>query len=53
MTLAQLSTDQKTAALIEALPYICEYVGKTIVVNLSVRGDMDLETVGAALGVQR
>ena len=34
MTLAQLSTDQKTAALIEALPYICEYVGKTIVVKV-------------------
>ncbi len=31
---AELSTDQKTAALIEALPYICEYVGKTIVVKV-------------------
>src|ERR687888_956788 len=30
----QLSTDQKTAALLEALPYICEYVGKTIVVKV-------------------
>ena len=29
-----LSTDQKTAALLEALPYICEYVGKTIVVKV-------------------
>jgi hypothetical protein len=34
VTLAQLSTDQKTAALLEALPYICEYVGKTIVVKV-------------------
>ncbi|HEY3062839.1 MAG TPA: acetylglutamate kinase [Chloroflexota bacterium] len=33
MTLA-LSIDQKTEALIEALPYICEYVGKTIVVKV-------------------
>jgi acetylglutamate kinase len=31
---AGLSTDQKTAALLEALPYICEYVGKTIVVKV-------------------
>jgi acetylglutamate kinase len=29
-----LSTDQKTAALVEALPYICEYVGKTLVVKV-------------------
>ena len=29
-----LSIDQKTAALLEALPYICEYVGKTIVVKV-------------------
>jgi acetylglutamate kinase len=29
-----LSTDQKTAALVEALPYICEYVGKTVVVKV-------------------
>src|SRR5579884_459086 len=29
-----LSTDQKTEALLEALPYICEYVGKTIVVKV-------------------
>lgn len=34
MTLAELSTDQKTTALLEALPYICEYVGKTIVVKV-------------------
>jgi acetylglutamate kinase len=33
VTLA-LSIDQKTEALIEALPYICEYVGKTIVVKV-------------------
>src|SRR5437016_381892 len=31
---AELSTDQKTGALIEALPYICEYVGKTIVIKV-------------------
>ncbi len=29
-----LSTDDKTAALLEALPYICEYVGKTITVKV-------------------
>jgi acetylglutamate kinase len=29
-----LSTDDKTAALIEALPYICDFVGKTIVVKV-------------------
>ena len=29
-----LSTDQKTAALLEALPYICDFVGKTIVVKV-------------------
>jgi acetylglutamate kinase len=34
VTLASLSVDQKTAALLEALPYICEYVGKTIVVKV-------------------
>ncbi len=34
MTLAELSIDQKTDALLEALPYICEYVGKTIVVKV-------------------
>jgi acetylglutamate kinase len=28
------STDDKTAALLEALPYICEYVGKTIAVKV-------------------
>jgi acetylglutamate kinase len=33
VTLA-LSIDQKTEALIEALPYICEYVGNTIVVKV-------------------
>ena len=34
MTLAQLTTDEKTDALLEALPYICEFVGKTIVVKV-------------------
>jgi acetylglutamate kinase len=34
VTLAQLSTDEKTEALLEALPYICEFVGKTIVVKV-------------------
>jgi acetylglutamate kinase len=29
-----LSTDEKTAALLEALPYICDFVGKTIVVKV-------------------
>jgi len=29
-----LSTDQKTEALLEALPYICDYVGKTVVVKV-------------------
>jgi acetylglutamate kinase len=29
-----LSTDEKTSALLEALPYICEYVGKTIAVKV-------------------
>jgi acetylglutamate kinase len=29
-----LSTDDKTSALLEALPYICEYVGKTIAVKV-------------------
>jgi acetylglutamate kinase len=29
-----LSTDEKTSALLEALPYICEFVGKTIVVKV-------------------
>jgi acetylglutamate kinase len=33
VTLA-LSIDQKTEALLEALPYICDYVGKTIVVKV-------------------
>ena len=31
---ADLSIDQKTESLLEALPYICEYVGKTIVVKV-------------------
>ncbi|MDQ6673686.1 MAG: acetylglutamate kinase [Chloroflexota bacterium] len=34
MSVAQLSTDEKTDALLEALPYICEFVGKTIVVKV-------------------
>ena len=34
MTLAELSIDQKTEVLLDALPYICEYVGKTIVVKV-------------------
>jgi acetylglutamate kinase len=34
VSLAHLSTDQKTEALLEALPYICAFVGKTIVVKL-------------------
>ena len=29
-----LSADEKTAALLEALPYICDFVGKTIVVKV-------------------
>jgi len=33
VTLA-LSIDQKTEALLEALPYICDYVGKTVVVKV-------------------
>jgi len=33
VTVAQLSTDEKTDALLEALPYICEFVGKTVVVK--------------------
>ena len=33
MSVADLSIDQKTEALLEALPYICEFVGKTIVVK--------------------
>jgi acetylglutamate kinase len=31
---APLSIDQKTSALLEALPFICEYVGKTIVIKV-------------------
>jgi acetylglutamate kinase len=34
VSLANLSIDQKTEALLEALPYICEYVGKTVVVKV-------------------
>jgi acetylglutamate kinase len=34
VTLAQISVDQKTDALLEALPYICEFVGKTVVVKV-------------------
>ena len=29
-----ITTDQKTEALLEALPYICDYVGKTLVVKV-------------------
>src|SRR5437879_12114920 len=29
-----LSVDQKTEALLDALPYICDYVGKTIVIKV-------------------
>lgn len=29
-----LSIDQKTEALLEALPYICDYVGKTVVIKV-------------------
>src|SRR5437016_6232527 len=31
---AVLTTDERTSALLEALPYICEYVGKTIAVKV-------------------
>jgi acetylglutamate kinase len=34
VSLAHLSVDDKTDALLEALPYICEYVGKTVVVKV-------------------
>jgi acetylglutamate kinase len=34
VSLAQLSVDQKTDAILEALPYICAFVGKTIVVKV-------------------
>lgn len=34
MSIAELSIDQKAEALLEALPYICEYVGKTVVVKV-------------------
>jgi acetylglutamate kinase len=34
VTLAGLSIDQKTEALLDAFPYICDFVGKTIVVKV-------------------
>jgi acetylglutamate kinase len=34
VTLTTLSIDQKTEALIQALPYICEYVNKTVVIKV-------------------
>jgi acetylglutamate kinase len=34
VTLVELSTDQKTEALLDAFPYICEFVGKTVVVKV-------------------
>src|SRR6476469_631001 len=34
VTIAHFSNDEKTDALLEALPYICEFVGKTIVVKV-------------------
>jgi acetylglutamate kinase len=34
VTVAELSTDQKTEALLDAFPYICEFVGKTVVVKV-------------------
>lgn len=34
MSVAQLSTNDRTDALLEALPYICEFVGKTVVVKV-------------------
>jgi acetylglutamate kinase len=34
VTLGELTIDEKTDALLEALPYICEFVGKTIVVKV-------------------
>jgi acetylglutamate kinase len=34
VSLAHLSVDDKTESLLEALPYICEYVGKTVVVKV-------------------
>ena len=34
MSVAELTTDEKTDALLEALPYICEFVGKTVVVKV-------------------
>jgi acetylglutamate kinase len=34
VSLSTLSVDQKTDALLEALPYLCDFVGKTIVIKL-------------------
>jgi len=34
VTIAHLSMDERTEAILEALPYICEYVGKTIVIKV-------------------
>jgi acetylglutamate kinase len=34
VSVAELTTDEKTDALLEALPYICEFVGKTVVVKV-------------------
>jgi acetylglutamate kinase len=34
VSFTQLTTDDKTDALLEALPYICEFVGKTVVVKV-------------------
>jgi acetylglutamate kinase len=34
VSIAELTTDEKTDALLEALPYICEFVGKTVVVKV-------------------
>lgn len=34
LTSESLTADQKTAAILEALPFICDYVGKTLVVKV-------------------
>jgi acetylglutamate kinase len=34
VSIAELTSDEKTDALLEALPYICEFVGKTVVVKV-------------------
>lgn len=34
MVATDLSVDQKTQAILEAMPYMCEYVGKTVVVKV-------------------